>query len=326
MIDTANTVLNQAPQALNGVGVNVSFDVDARGMLDSTMPIVQRDSIVTAQIANAIVGTKFVGIDGAARSDMLLNEFSESVAVHFGNCLRNHHPASLHDCHDGSFLGVAAHRASSAAFADSTDVSFVYLDRWPLQLHVVLGEQGANLFEHTPCGFIGDTSFTLNLLCGDAASSGTHQESSIKPQLERGSSFLEDGSGQRINLSAAIIATICGPADDTMMLALNTALIAISDPAGPALLFHVFQAGVIIRKLAVKVSNGVAKCFRNMLFDFNSEGILANGVRVVKGYLPTVLSEIRTTSSPGLILMVGLLIPSEKRGSRKLEATLWYDD
>jgi hypothetical protein len=34
MIHAANPVLNQAPQPLDGIGVNVAFDVDAIGMLD----------------------------------------------------------------------------------------------------------------------------------------------------------------------------------------------------------------------------------------------------------------------------------------------------
>jgi hypothetical protein len=46
MIHAANPVLNQAPEPFDGVGVNVSLNVDAAGMLDSAVPIVQRDSVI----------------------------------------------------------------------------------------------------------------------------------------------------------------------------------------------------------------------------------------------------------------------------------------
>src|SRR5580693_4080197 len=82
MIDATNPVLNQTPQALDGVGVNVALHVDARGMLDSAVPIVQRNSIFAAQVADAIVGTKLIGINGAAWSDVFLNESGKNVAVH----------------------------------------------------------------------------------------------------------------------------------------------------------------------------------------------------------------------------------------------------
>jgi len=52
--------------------VNIALNIDAAGMLDSAMPILKRDSVVIPQEANAVVRTQFIGIDGAARSDVLL--------------------------------------------------------------------------------------------------------------------------------------------------------------------------------------------------------------------------------------------------------------
>src|SRR4051812_17343270 len=58
----------------------------------------------------------------------------------------------------------------------------------------LFGEQRANLTEHSPRGFVSDASFPLNLLCGDSATSRTHEVHGVEPSLERGSGFLKYSS------------------------------------------------------------------------------------------------------------------------------------
>jgi hypothetical protein len=149
-------------------------------------------------------------------------------------------------------------------------VHLVCLNRLALQLHVGFGKQLANLMEDAPCGFVCDAGFALNLLRGDSAASRAHEIHGIEPSLERSGSFFENGPSQWVNLSPAVVAAIGGPAHNPMVFAFLAALLALCNPAGPTLLFHVLQAGVIVRKLAVKVPQGVAQLFGYALFDFHA--------------------------------------------------------
>src|SRR5438045_5950766 len=94
----------------------------------------------------------------------------------------------------------------------SAVVHLVHLHRRTLQLHPLFGEERANLPEHAPCGLVGDASLPLNLFRGDAATSGTHEVHRVEPSLERSSGLLEDGSGQRVNVVAAMVTGIDGAA------------------------------------------------------------------------------------------------------------------
>ena len=119
-----------------------------------------------------------------------------------------------------------------AVLADAADVSFVYLNRWSLQLQIALREQRANLLEHAPRGFVGDASLALNLLCGDSATSRTHEIHRVEPSLERSSGLLEDGPSERVDMIAAMVAGVCGAIAYAVMLALHLALRALAMPPG----------------------------------------------------------------------------------------------
>lgn len=87
MVHAANPILNQTPKTLNGIGVNVAFDVDATGMLDSAMTILQRNPVIVPQEFYTPIRTQFIGVDGAARSYVLLNQALQLVFVHGGHGL-----------------------------------------------------------------------------------------------------------------------------------------------------------------------------------------------------------------------------------------------
>src|SRR6266581_3695824 len=113
--------------------------------------------------------------------------------------------------------------------------------------------------DHAPRGLIGDASFPLNLLRGDTATSGTHEVHGVEPSLEKSSGFLEHGPRQRIDVIPAVVAGIGGTARHTIMLPLDAALPALGYAIRPALLFNVLKAGIVVRKLGVKVRDGVAQ-------------------------------------------------------------------
>jgi hypothetical protein len=76
-----------------------------------------------------------------------------------------------------------------------------------------------------------------------------------------------------------------------MVFAIYATLLTRRNTTGPALFLQVFEARRVIRKLIIKVSDAVAQFFGYVLFDFHNEEILADYLRVVKGYLPVCLSE-----------------------------------
>jgi hypothetical protein len=286
MIDTANPVLDETPESFDAVGVNIAANIDPIGMPYGLMSIGERLAARIPQESHAVVAAQFIGIDHTTGSDVLLDDSSQGEAIHFRHDFRHNLTAALDNGHDREFLFVAAHRTASASLADAAIVGFVYLNRWSLQLQIALREKRANLLEDAPCGFVGDASLALNLLSGDAAPSRPHQVHGVEPSLERSSGLLKDGPSKRINLSAAMVAAICGAALDSVVLALHAALGALSNAARPALLHHVVKAGVVIRKLFVEVPNGIAEWLGNALFDSHNAVSVANTLRVVKGYLP----------------------------------------
>src|SRR5438046_989201 len=95
--------------------------------------------------------------------------------------------------------GLVAFGVLNILAPSTADISFVHLHRRSLQLHI-LREQHTNLLKHAPRGFISDASLTLDLLCGDSATSGTHQVHCLKPSAKRSSAFLENSSGKRIDV------------------------------------------------------------------------------------------------------------------------------
>src|SRR5579872_5341158 len=174
MIHAANPVLNQTPKALDGIGVNVAFDVDASRMFDVAMPILQWDSLIVPQKLDLFIRSQFVGVDSAAGSDVLLNERSQLMMVHSGHGLCNDLASALDNRHNRSFLVIPSWRATLAALLDAAHPGFVHFNRWPLQLQIAVRKHRANLLEHAPCGFVGDSALSLNLFSGDAAPSRPH--------------------------------------------------------------------------------------------------------------------------------------------------------
>src|SRR6266581_4252759 len=83
--------------------------------------------------------------------------------------------AALYHAHDCNL--VASRRWTPTLphpLSLSAVIHLIHLNRRTLQLHPLFREERANLAEHAPSGFVGDASFALNLLRGDAATSRTH--------------------------------------------------------------------------------------------------------------------------------------------------------
>jgi hypothetical protein len=284
MIHAPNTILHKRPESLDCIGVNMAAHVIPTLVSDAIVPV-EPLPIRIAQKVDALVTRVLIGIDQAFRNAVLCDDRTQFVGSDARNDFRNNFLSafSLNHGDNGNLCFVATHWTASAVLAVSTVVSFVHLHRWSLQLQVALRKKRAHLPEDAPCSLVGNASLALNLLCGDTTTGRTHQEDCIEPSLEWSSSFLKYGSRKRINLCAAMIAAKGGTALDAIVLALDAALRALGDASRPSLFHYVIEAGIIIRKLAIKVPNGIAEFFRNTLFDSHNAGSLTGGVRVVKG-------------------------------------------
>ena len=165
-------------------------------------------------------------------------------------------------------------------------VHLIHLDRRTLQLQAVLGQETPNLAEHAPRGFVSDACFPLNLLCGDSAASRTHEVHRVEPSLEGSSGLLKHGASERLDVITAGLAGIRCAASHAMVFLLGTALLAEGYAIRPALLFDVLKAGVVVRKLGVKIRDGVSQFLGDTLFGLHARPhyvSLAEALLVVKG-------------------------------------------
>lgn len=278
VIYAADSTLHKAPKALNGVGVDVALNVDASGMIDSAMDI-------SVGFVETPIGRQFVGVDSGSWHDEFLCESLQAflgyvVGDEGANALAT---AALYHSDYWAMELICAVRTSRMPTALSAHVGFIHLHRRALQLHVALRKKAANLPEHAPCSFVGDASLALNLFCGDAATSRAHEIHRVEPSLERSSALLEDGPGERVDVVSAVIASVGGAARDAIVLAVNAALLALGNAVRPAFLFDVLKAGVIVRKLGVKIRDCVAQLFWDALFGLHGNYRLPEGLLVVKG-------------------------------------------
>src|SRR6185437_2056495 len=201
------------------------------------------------------------------RNHMLANQRKNILAPYAAHGLCDDLAFALDNGNDGSFNQIAAHRSPALSLAASAHVGFVYLNRRPLQLQVIVGKNRANLLEDAPRAFVGDASFPLNLLGRNSAAGRTHEIHRVEPSPQRGTGLLKDGSFERIELVSAVVARESSAIADAMVLAFLFAFRAVSNAVRKAFLCDVAQASIVIRKLIVEVFDAVAEFFGDALFD-----------------------------------------------------------
>ena len=267
VVDAADPAFHQTPESFDSLGVNVARDVNLRAVTDAPMDV--------AEILESIVRNEIVGEHCARRQDVFLRQAVKSFLFGVRSYTR-HNPtnlsvgAALDHAHDRDFVTPVRRTALSALMLSlSAVVHLIHLHRRTLQLQTILGQETPNLAEHAPRCFVSDACLPLNLLCGDSAASRTHEVHRVKPKPQRSGSFLEHGPGQRVDVIPADLARIRGAASHAVVLALDAALLALSYPVRPALLFDVLKAGVVVRKLAVKIRDCVAQMLGNTLSRFH---------------------------------------------------------
>src|SRR5215469_12151107 len=289
VIDSPDSSLNQHPESLDRVGVRVPANVLARAVLHGVVNVVRWAAIVEAHLGDSLVSGKLVGVDDALRYDVPLNHRVNGFGTHIFDGPRQYLSLALNDSDNRSHSSIAAHRSPCFSLAPSAVVSLVDLHRRPLQLQFAIREKRANAIKDAPRTLVSDASLALNLLCGDAAASRTHEVHRIEPSLERSRGLLKDGSLERVEVMSAMVARKRGAIAYAVVLAGLVAFHARGNAIRPAFFHNVAQAGVIVRKLVVEVFDAVAQMLWDALFDFHislTRQSISENVLVVKRYLP----------------------------------------
>jgi hypothetical protein len=257
MVHAADSALHSAPKAFDCVGVNITRNIDFGGVSDALVSV--------PKMLKAIVPNMFIGEYDAFWQDEFTGHFAKSLLL---DIRRN----ASHNAADALFIAALDHAdnghhvfAPEVSTSSTTVEGFIHLDRRALQLQTFSQEQ-ANLLEHAPRGFVGNASFALNLLCGDAAASRTHEVHGIKPSLERSSGLLKDCASERVDVVPARLAGIGGAIAHAMMLAVSKAFHAPANTVRPALFFDVLKARAIMREFVIEIPHRVAQLFGNTLF------------------------------------------------------------
>ena len=256
MINTANPVLNEAPEAFDGVRVDFAHHVDFFTVINPAMVV-----LVDMPIHH-IVRRKVVGKDCALGEDMLFHQAKHRRAFYVGSDNGSDAALAFHHADDRSFfvLKVATHRASDRAFAPSPYVHLVHLNTGTIlpaqRRSLLIVQHRANLSEHAPRGFVGDSRLALNLFRGDTATGLRHEVDRIEPSGQRSGRFMKDRVSGRVNVMAAVVTRIRRTAHNAMVLCGRLAFLAVN-AIRVQVIAEPLQTGRIVWELFLKVLEGI---------------------------------------------------------------------
>ena len=229
MVDAADTALDKAPEAFDGVGMSITADVDLSGVVDAFVPV--------SNTLQAAITPHLVGEHCRARHNLTLNERYERCGTDIRRDFGDYLPLAPYNSHDDrltarSATPLPAPLRNMAIPIFSSDISLVNLDLAAQRLNVFIHEF-PNLFEHAPSGLIGDSNLPLQLLGGDSRPCRCHHEDGVEPRFQGCSRLVEDSASGRRDMSRAEVARIDFAVGNTMVLCDPLALSA-EHAVGPA--------------------------------------------------------------------------------------------
>jgi len=115
----------------------------------------------------------------------------------------------------------------SALSPDVSFVDFYRLAALTAQRVFVVVQHRANLLKHAPCGLVRYACLALDLLCGDSATSRSHQIYRIEPSRQRSRRLVKDRVGGWVNVVAAVVTRIRRAALYAVMLRDLFAVLAV---------------------------------------------------------------------------------------------------
>jgi hypothetical protein len=185
--------LEQAPEVLDPVGVNVALNVADRVVNDLV-------NVVGVQIG---IGAEGIGEDLDPGSHVGADLGAEGVAAHILNDLGANdalalRTIALQQSHDGGLAGAASPGVTPlvlvAELGESADEGLVDLD---LAAHLLEGSslhRQADSVEHEPRGLLRDAQRTVKLIGADPVLGAGEQPDRRQPLVEPNRAVLEDGA------------------------------------------------------------------------------------------------------------------------------------
>jgi hypothetical protein len=260
MINAPQTVLYQTPKSLKGIRMDVANDVDLGDVIDAAVIVLS-----VSDALDSIIGNELVGKHGTLGKNMFPSDTEQGAALYVISDQCFDSAPAFDYSNDGSLCSVSGHRTPSAPFSPPAHVSFIHFDAFTFSSEwwrcFLLIQHGSNLPEHSPSGFVGDSSLPLNLLRGNAATCLGHKVDRIEPSSERSRGLVEDRASGRVDVMTAMIARVRRSAHNAVVLGHSFTLLAINAIRVEAIA-KPFKAGRVIRELALEVFQSVWQHFR----------------------------------------------------------------
>lgn len=253
VIDTAQSVFHQTPESFDGIRVNVASNVDLCAVIDSLMNIpTLRD------VRDALVTRQFIGENDTLGKDMLTDDWQQCSSRSVLSRKSSDLATALDYANYHRFVLAVVSCSNAASSADKRFINLYTLASLAADwIRLFISQHGANLFEHSPSSFVGDSGFALNLFCGNAATSRGHEVDRIEPRSERGRRLVKDSVRRGMEVVATLIARVRRATRNTMMFGFLPALITERHLVGMKAAKQPIKADRIIRKLLTELVNRV---------------------------------------------------------------------
>ena len=233
MINSSNPVLYERPKSFDGVGVNVSHNVEIMRVKNA---LVDKSVLV-----KSVIDRILVSVNACSLLNFLGNDRKQSSSLGVGDHVRFNR--SVFSANNPDNNGLVFCSPSSFALAPPTKVGLVNLNS-PTHRVNVFRKHHADLLAHPPSSLIGNASFPLNLFRRNPTTSLRHQVDRVEPGGQRGSGFVKDCVSRWGNLVSAVLATINLAVFNAVVFSSPTTALAFN-PLRPALVSKPVKANII---------------------------------------------------------------------------------
>ena len=196
MIDSRNTALDLAPKAFDGVGMDITGNINSRGMLNAGM--------VISNPAKSVVGPIFVRVDNRTVFHRFLDHGDKGSGFRILHCFGLDSTFALNYPDNGGF---PLSTASTLTGTTATEVRFIDFN-FTGKLVVAFVKSLTDQFAHSPSRLVRHSGFPFNLLGRYSAPSLGHEVDGIEPKGKASGRLMKDRIGGGMNVMAAFLTTI----------------------------------------------------------------------------------------------------------------------
>ncbi len=240
MIDARYSTLDQRPEAFNAVSMDIATHI--------LFVMVANSEMLVANPRHCVVGRELIGKEGSVPVNIMDCERNNGMSLNIVNHLSHNLAVPLGSAYN---LRLALSATPTLATPHTTNIGLIYFNFSCKMLEIVV-KKCADLLEHSPCGFVGNASFSFNLLGRYATPCRSYQVDSLKPYSKRSAGLMEDGIGKRGYLMPASVALVNWSSVYPVMLGYFLAYWALN-AIRVAMVLNPLKASLIIGEGFVKV-------------------------------------------------------------------------